>query len=828
MDALISGQAGAAAILGRDGQIRRVGEAPLPHIPQHLLGRFFAGSTDIQRRAVASIDELDAITQRAWSSDRALRMFLMLIDPSEPEDASVEYAACLEELLAEPEAEVFVRKNMYSKPLPASVDGVRTVAIVKGYAKSSRLFEHLMRDQPRIAQVRNAFDAVSPELLDEPEFKSVVLEAAIMSGAFVDLVDALSRNADVNLIVLKLLAQLRHVKGSREIVEKWTSKMREREPVSAPTLVPELAEEPEQFGEDRLAAALAQVLENVRQRKSCSREGSSADLPGIHREISWIGARLKQGDTAGAEQALATLIERQGRRSRIEDITKTLTSVADIARGAKLFDFTLRILAGIDRIGTLDATAACVRAETLRDLGRYEEALAAFEDTIRRFPQNEVAPTARAETLCDLGRYEEALTAFEDTVRRFPQNEVAPTARAETLRDLGRYEEALAAFEDTMRRFPLDEVAPTARAETLRDLGRHEEALAAFEDTMRRFPLGEVAPTARAETLRDLGRYEEALTAFEDTIHRFPQNEVARNARAETLRDLGRYEEALAAFEDAMRRFPQDEVAPNARAETLRDLGRYEEALAAFEDTIHRFPQNEVAPNARAETLRDLGRHEEAIAAFKDTMRRFPRNEITRRAYAHLLGSRGAIAEVEELLAPAVTRLRTRGDWIAVHILAMARLRAGRVDEALADIERAVQSCTSREQRRYFETARPLALLAKRQAAEAAQQLATLAAISTLPREEKTNIVLFQAHALAEAGQTRRARDLVESAQIVDFAAARQRKLAEAITERYGLVSGVPASDARADELSGTISTLEFDLVRPKLWTFRAGAVRAA
>jgi tetratricopeptide (TPR) repeat protein len=539
--------------------------------------------------------------------------------------------------------------------------------------------------------VRNSFDAVSPELLDEPESKSIILETAITCGAFVNLVDALNRNADVSLIVLKLLAQLRHVRGSREIVDRWTSGMRKSR-VSAPVLVPEPAEESEQFDEGRLPTALDRALEEVQRRKSRSREGSSADLPGIHREISWIGARLKQGDAVSAEQALATLIERQGRRSRTEDIVKTLTAVADLARNAKLFDFTLRALTGIERIGNVDAAAACVRAETLRDLGRYEEALAAFEDTMRRFPQNEVAP----------------------------------------------------------------------------------------------------------------------------------------NARAETLRDLGRYEEALEAFEDTMRRFPQDKVAPNARAETLRDLGRYEEALEAFEDTMRRFPQDEVAPNARAETLRDLGRYEEALAAFEDTMRRFPHNEITRRAYAHLLGSRGSIAEVEKLLAPAVARLRTSGDRVAAHILAMARLRAGRVDEALADIERAAQSCISGEQRRYFQTARTLALLAKRQAAEAAQQLAILAEISILPREEKTNIVLFQAHALAEAGESGRARDIVESAQIVDLAAARQRKLADAIIERYGLVSGVPASPVRAEELSGTISALEFDLVRPKLWNFRANALRAA
>jgi hypothetical protein len=137
-------------------------------------------------------------------------------------------------------------------------------------------------------------------------------------------------------------------------------------------------------------------------------------------------------------------------------------------------------------------------------------------------------------------------------------------------------------------------------------------------------------------------------------------------------------------------------------------------------------------------------------------------------------------------------------------------------------------NCKDPLQRRYFETARPIALLSKRRATEAAEELATLAKIPTLPQNERTNIILFQVHALAESGQARLASDLVKSAQIVDFAAARQRKLAEAITECYGLISGNPALPARAEELSVTISTLEFDLVRPKLRNFSRGNVRAA
>ena len=296
------------------------------------------------------------------------------------------------------------------------------------------------------------------------------------------------------------------------------------------------------------------------------------------------------------------------------------------------------------------------------------------------------------------------------------------------------------------------------------------------------------------------------------------------NVRAETLRDLGRHDEALAAFEETMRRFPQDEVAPTARAEALRDLGRHDEALAAFEEATRRFPQNQVAPTARAETLRDLGRHDEALAAFEETMRRFPQNQVAPNAYAHLLAEVGRFQDAEALLVPRATRSRTRDDWIAKHILGMARLRAGCASEALTEFEQGIRFCSFPDMRRSFETGRTLALLAEHRAAEAVQQLEKLAKIRSLSSNEMTNIVLFQTHALAEAGEPLRARELVNSAQIIDFAAARQKRLAGALAERYGLISGVRPSDPKVRELNEEIETLEFELVRPKLWTFRASS----
>jgi signal transduction histidine kinase len=210
--------------------------------------------------------------------------------------------------------------------------------------------------------------------------------------------------------------------------------------------------------------------------------GRSKDFEKVQRQIEWIGSRLASDEIARAEEALASLIGQQSRHSRVEDIFKTVTAVADLARREGYFEWALMILEAIGILGKPDAVAITSRALTLSELGRHGEAIIAFETAIAIFPENEAALIGRAEALRDLGRHEEALAAFEEIIiRHFPISEVALNGRAGILRDLGRHEEALATFEEAIRRFPMSEVALNGRAEILRDLGRHEEALVAFE-----------------------------------------------------------------------------------------------------------------------------------------------------------------------------------------------------------------------------------------------------------------------------------------------------------------------------------------------------------
>ena len=634
---------------------------------------------------------------------------------------------------------------------------------------------------------------------------------------------------------------------------------------------------------DPIIAAAEAVADSSSGSRRGDKPAKAFDLTAIQSQIAWIGDQLSSGEIGRAEQAIVRLVRRQAERSRPSDVVKTLTAVADLARGKGYVELTWRVLSAIDFVGHTDAAAQCVRASLLSDEGRLDEALSVLDETIERFPDDVVARNARAETLRAMGRMDEALDALDQTIERFPDDVVARNARAETLRAMGRMDEALDALDQTIERFPDDVVARNARAETLRAMGRMDEALDALDQTIERFPDDVVARTARAETLRAMGRTDEALDALDQTIERFPDNVVARAARAETLRAMGRTDDALDALDQTIERFPDDVVARaaraetlramgrtddaldaldqtierfpdnvvartaraetlramgrtddaldaldqtierfpdnvvarTARAETLRAMGRMDEALDALDQTIERFPDNVVARTARAETLRAMGRMDEALDALDQTIERFPNDVVARNTYAHHLALRGKFDRAMAILNSAAAQPKTRDDWVAKHILAMAWLRTGHFDEAYASLDEGARRCPFPDAQIYFRTARPIARLAARQAREAIEEFKALAIDTTLSGTQATNVVLLQAHAFAEIGDREHARQLIDqTTTVIDFEAARQ-KLAGALRQRYGLSEGEAASGELADRLDEEITELEIDLESP-------------
>jgi len=129
-----------------------------------------------------------------------------------------------------------------------------------------------------------------------------------------------------------------------------------------------------------------------------------------------------------------------------------------------------------------------------------------------------------------MGRLEEALQFYDETIHDF-RNDVYPrSGKAETLRQMGNLEEALVTYEETIRDFKNDVVPRSGKAETLRQMGRLEEALIEYEATIRDFKNTIVPRNGKAETLREMGKLDEAKSMYDKNILDFPGNQFARRA----------------------------------------------------------------------------------------------------------------------------------------------------------------------------------------------------------------------------------------------------------------------------------------------------------
>ena len=326
------------------------------------------------------------------------------------------------------------------------------------------------------------------------------------------------------------------------------------------------------------------------------------------------------------------------------------------------------------------------KALALAERGRLQDAVAAWEEVLRRFGESDapadreqvsLALVNKGKALGRLGRAEEALVVLDDVVRRFgADNEEGHTLAVATalaskggmLSNLNRHTEALAAWDEVARRFrrrraPAFETpvanALLGRVVALNALNRPREALRACDEMLERFgktgsPAHHaelaVAMVVRGHALFALNRLDEAINAWSAVVERFGRSDSPRileqvaSAHANIGTGLfrsGRLKEALAAFDGVVRSYKasdapiiQEAVARSFvnRGNVLTALEREAEAFSSWEEAIRRFEAGGLPDVAepycnalmnRAAALHNAGRPEEALELWADVVERF-------------------------------------------------------------------------------------------------------------------------------------------------------------------------------------------------------------
>ncbi|MCU0474813.1 MAG: tetratricopeptide repeat protein [Anaerolineae bacterium] len=360
---------------------------------------------------------------------------------------------------------------------------------------------------------------------------------------------------------------------------------------------------------------------------------------------------------------------------------------------------------------------------SLTELGRYEEALSAYDQAIDQQPDLSWAWARKGRTLRLLERYTEALACYDKALIYQPRYAWAWNGKGVILERLERFEEALTCFQtatdihpndvwywynlssaltalehlsdahDTLRHaLTLDPAHAHSWAklgQVLRQMNRPAEAITAYEEAIRLEPTYAWAHNGLGLSYKLVGRTRDALSSFRRAARYQPRSVMHWYSLTEMYVDLGQVQDALEPALEATRVEPKHPLSWAKLGQVLRYLKRYEEALGAYDRALTLDPNLTWALNGCGIVLEQMGRYEDALGYYRRAADQIP-NDVW-----HWYNQGNVLVMMEhyqDAIAPLTRALSIEPEnarcWAR---LGKAYRHNGQLDEALQACQRAAQ-----------------------------------------------------------------------------------------------------------------------------------------
>ncbi len=285
-----------------------------------------------------------------------------------------------------------------------------------------------------------------------------------------------------------------------------------------------------------------------------------------------------------------------------------LAEVALLRAGAR-FDAALDVLERWNPPGMLFPVSLNLKVQTLKDLGRPNDALSVLDESLALFdehPHGEylkaTALLARGWILLELGRPEEAKAAFAEVESEDSEADMGDMFRVAAVTGMAiiawtsnELIEALRLSKDAVERvrmhgeYTIAKLALSAwliRAAILADAERHDEALQAWREVQQRDPDNVDAMTGEATALLELEDPERALQTATTAIGLATSDADRLRLRklcGRSLNASGDHNGAASAFREAIHLAPDDSPVWIALADSYRQDRRYRAAASAYQ-----------------------------------------------------------------------------------------------------------------------------------------------------------------------------------------------------------------------------------------------------
>ncbi len=219
------------------------------------------------------------------------------------------------------------------------------------------------------------------------------------------------------------------------------------------------------------------------------------------------------------------------------------------------FQACLNVVNSIITLKPDDAEAWNSKGAALFDLGRKEEAIAAYDKAMAIQPEYAEAWYNEGAALFAIGQKEEAIAAYDKALEIKPDHAKAWYNKGNTLYYLGRKKEAIAAYDKALEIKTDYAEAWNNKGVALSELGRHDEAIETIDKALEIKTDAAFAWDSKGVVLSELGRHDEAIVAYDKALEIKPGHAEVWHNKGNALSELGRRDEAISAYRKALEIF---------------------------------------------------------------------------------------------------------------------------------------------------------------------------------------------------------------------------------------------------------------------------------
>jgi tetratricopeptide (TPR) repeat protein len=256
-------------------------------------------------------------------------------------------------------------------------------------------------------------------------------------------------------------------------------------------------------------------------------------------------------------------------------------------------------------------------------LGRYDEAIQACDKALQIGPQGELAAIAwgsRGFALYSQKNYAEAASAYHQALKLNSSNPTYWNIKGNALYAQDEYAEAVSAYDQALKLDSSDPTYYNNKGNALYAQDKYAETVEVFDQALK---LNSSDPTCwnlKGLALYAQDKYAEAVSAYDQALKLNSSDPTYWKLKGLALYAQDKYAEAVSAYDQALKLNSSDPTYWNLKGLALYAQNKYAEAVSAYDQALELNSSNPIYWNNKGLALDNLGKHDEAVVAYDQAL----------------------------------------------------------------------------------------------------------------------------------------------------------------------------------------------------------------